>query len=203
MAIAAVALVSLIGLIPQGLKTMRDASDQAIQARIHQQILSEMQLTPFKDKSGNPNIKSSSPLKTFHKQIRLYDAQGVELGYKNEAGSFVKGPSSVSDSDAEFSWVYSARIWLPFFENGGTPDSVGTNSVWGGGYEESDPDSKNADYVPNFLTVIIETVPFQFPGDGFSGRLGNAESFLKNPENFNNIHTFQTAIARMGMDYTP
>lgn len=203
MAIAAVALVSLIGLIPQGLKTMRDATDQAILARVHQQILSELQLTPFKDKSGNSNIKSSSPLRDFHKQIRLYDAQGVELGYVNDGGSFQKGPSTASESEVEFAWSYSARIWLPYFENGDTPESVGNNRIWGGGYEESDPNASNAGYVPDFLTVIIETVPFPFPGNSLSESLSSADGFFTDDDNFGNIHTFQTAIARMGMDYTP
>jgi len=52
MAIAAVALVTLLGLIPQGMETMREAGDQAIMGRIHQQILNEIQLTPFEDASG-------------------------------------------------------------------------------------------------------------------------------------------------------
>lgn len=193
MAIAAVAMVSLIGLIPQGLKTMRDASDQAIEARIHQQILSELQLTPFRDKSNNPDISNTSPLIAFHRQIRLYDAQGVELGYQNYGGSFTKGPSSVSDDEVDFNWNYSARIWLPVFESGQTPQSVGSDVADKGVMGDSNNE---------LLTVIVETVPFQFPGDSFGGRLSSAETFLNDQDNFKNIHTFQTTIVRTGLDYT-
>ncbi len=68
LAITAVALVSLMGMIPQGLSTMREAADQAIEARIHQQILGEIQLTPFSDSDGG----TGSPLNDFHQQERAF-----------------------------------------------------------------------------------------------------------------------------------
>ncbi len=193
MAIAAIAMVSLIGLIPQGLKTMQDAGDQAIEARIHQQILSEIQLTPFRDKANNPDI-ATSPLKKFHRQIRLYDTQGVELGYQDHNGSFTKGPGSLSESEVDFAWNYSARIWLPEFEAGSTPPSVGGGTNAKGVIGDSSKE---------LLTVVVELVPFQFPGDSLAGRLGAADGFFSDPKNFGNIHSFQTTIVRMGMDYTP
>jgi len=47
MAIASVALVTLMGLIPQGMNTMREAGDQAIMGRIHQQVMSELQMADY------------------------------------------------------------------------------------------------------------------------------------------------------------
>jgi uncharacterized protein (TIGR02598 family) len=195
MAIAAIAMVSLIGLIPQGLKTMQDAGDQAIGARIHQQILSEIQLTPFRDKSNNKDL-STSPLRKFHQQIRLYDAQGVELGYKDNGGAFTKG-SSLTEAQVEFAWNYSARIWLPEFDSGSTPPSVGGGEVTRGVTGVSNKQT------PELLTVIVELVPFQFPGESFSSRLGAADNFFSEQKNFNSIHSYQTTVVRMGMDYTP
>lgn len=191
MAIAAVALVSLIGLIPQGLKTMEEAADQSIEARIHQQVLSELQLTPFRDKSNNPDI-STSPLRQFHRQIRIYDAQGVELGYQTRGGTFTKAPSSYSTEDLDFNWNYTARIWMPIFEAGEAPPSMdeGSNSkevIEDGGEE--------------LLTVIVEIVPFAVPGNGLADRLGNTPSFLNDSENFSQIHAYQTTIVRMGQDF--
>src|SRR5690606_28035563 len=73
MAIAAVALVTLLGLIPQGMNTMREAGDQAIQGRIHQQLLNEIQMTPFEDKNG------TSLIDIYDKMEFFYDSQGEEL----------------------------------------------------------------------------------------------------------------------------
>lgn len=194
MAIAAVALVSLIGLIPQGLKTMSEAVDQAIEGRIHQQILSEIQMTPFRGKSNSPDL-NLSPLRSFHKQVRIYDTQGVELGYIDEGGSFKEAPNTAKDTaDIEFRWVYSARIWLPYFESGNTPDSVGGNDTGSGGVTGTSEEE--------LLSVLVETVPFQFPGDSLQSRLSNAHSFLSDKDNFRDINVFRTTVARMGMDYS-
>lgn len=191
MAIAAVALVSLIGLIPQGLKTMEEAADQSIEARIHQQVLSELQLTPFRDKSNNPDI-STSPLRQFHRQVRIYDSQGVELGYQTRGGSFTKAPSSFSTEDLDFNWNYTARIWMPVFESGAVPPSMDDGPAATEVIEDSGEE---------LVTVIVEIVPFAIPGDGLMDRLSAAPSFLNDEENFSQIHSYQTTIVRMGQDF--
>jgi uncharacterized protein (TIGR02598 family) len=107
MAIAAVALVSIIGMLPQGMQTMRDAGDRAIQARIHQQILGELQMTPF-------GSNGKSPLDDYNDLEIYYDAQGEEIGDSNN-NSAVKG---------SFEHIYTARVAVP--DNGeSTPKSVG------------------------------------------------------------------------------
>ncbi|MDF1861898.1 MAG: Verru_Chthon cassette protein B [Verrucomicrobiales bacterium] len=113
MAIAAVALVSIIGMLPQGMKTMRDAGDRAIQARIHQQLLGELQMTPF-GSSGN------SPLEDYDELEIYYDAQGEEIGDSSN-NAVVKG---------SFEHIYTARVAVP--EDGeATPKSVGGSSFDG------------------------------------------------------------------------
>lgn len=196
MGIGAIALVTLIGLIPGGLRMMRDAADEAIEGRIHQQILSEMQMTPFRDKSNNPNM-ATSPLKAFHRQLRVYDTQGVELGVaRNGSGALTLAPG-VNQQDVEIGWAYSARIWLPFFE-GSAPPSVGKGGVNSAGLTGTS--------AQELLTVIVEIVPFQIPGTSgtasVTSRLSNFEPFLNDPANFKRIHTFQTTLARMGMDFS-
>ena len=59
MAIAALGIVSILGLLPQGMDTMVAAGDEAIQARIHQQLLNEIQMTPYKV------VSTSSPIDEF------------------------------------------------------------------------------------------------------------------------------------------
>jgi len=108
MAIAAVAVVSLLGLIPAGMNTMRDAGDEAIMARIHQQIMNELQVADF------------DTLDTSYDKLEVYfDSQGEELGDNRGSGSPKKG---------SFEHIYSARVSVP---NSGDmlPDSVG-----GGGF---------------------------------------------------------------------
>jgi len=128
MAIAAVAVVTLLGMIPQGMRAMRDAGDQAIMGRIHQRLLSEIQLTPFGKGTGTELIDS------FDGKEEFFDDQGEELE-TNERGSF--------------SHIYSARIHIPKTKGGKTPESVG-----GAGYNGLKLGGGSAN--PNIRTVIIE-----------------------------------------------
>ncbi len=108
--ITAVALVSLMGMLPQGMKTLQRANDQAVMGRIHQQIVGEIQLTPWEaEKGGMP------PLDSFDRTVRYYDDQGIEL------------PAS---DKGEFNHIYTARILLPR-SGQSMPNSVGGASHGG------------------------------------------------------------------------
>ncbi len=127
MAIAAVSIVTILGMIPQGMQTMRDAGDQAIMGRIHQGILSEIQLTPFGKGTGTELIDS------FNGQQRFYDDQGERL---------------MPNERASLRHIYSARIHIP--QTGGVlPQSVG-----GSGYAGLKMGGAAAN--PNLRTVIVE-----------------------------------------------
>lgn len=117
MAIAAVALVTLIGMLPQGMDTMREAGDMAIEARIHQQILSEMQMASFDKMSSYDGVEF------------FYDAQGEELG----------DTMSGSDSDARgsFEHIYSARATVPEVSGGPLPGSVGGGNFQGVSFDQN------------------------------------------------------------------
>jgi len=105
MAIASVAIITLVGIIPQGMETMRAAGDQAIEARVHQQLMSELQMASFET------------LNTFHDMEVYYDAQGEELGdSKSPSGSGEKG---------SFEHIYTARISVPDIGGGRLPETVG------------------------------------------------------------------------------
>ena len=110
MAIAAVALVTLIGLIPQGMDTMREAGDEAIEARIHQQLLNELQMAEFE------TLDESYDGREFY-----YDAQGEELG-DSDVGASAKG---------SFEHIYTARLSVPTPLTGSLPASVGGSSFGG------------------------------------------------------------------------
>jgi uncharacterized protein (TIGR02598 family) len=104
MAIAAVALSTLMALLPQGMNTMRDAGDEAIMARIHQQILNELQMANFE------------ALNQYQGMEIYFDAQGEELGDSRSGGGAVKG---------SFGHIYTARVSVPGPTGGKMPDSVG------------------------------------------------------------------------------
>jgi len=144
MAIAAVAVVSLIGLLPQGMSTMRDAGDQAIIARIHQQLLSELQLTPFEDDFGGSLLDALDGLEIY------YDSQGEELGDSERGGSGVAG---------SLEHIYTARIHIPD-QGDGAPESVGGASFDGFTFDGTTPNR----YV---RPVVIEVVAVGGRGEEF------------------------------------
>lgn len=175
MAIAAVALVTLLGLIPQGMDTMREAGDQAIMGRIHQQILNEIQLTPFEDASG------ASLLDKYDGMEFYYDAQGEELSdNRSPAGSPEREKGS-------FGHIYSARVSIPKEGSGSLPKSVG-----GAGYKGLKLDVENGEKNPNMRPVIVEVAPVGGLGANFS---------FDEPNNFRLIEAYQTMIVKMGQDY--
>lgn len=121
MAIAAVALVTLIGMIPQGMNTMREAGDRAIEARIHQQILNELQMVDFDTIHDD-----------YDGMVVFYDGQGEELGDSKGGGGGVA-------EEGSFEHIYSAKISIPEL-SGGVPKSVGGGQFEGfkfGGDEEN------------------------------------------------------------------
>jgi uncharacterized protein (TIGR02598 family) len=109
MAIAAVALSTLMALLPQGMNTMRDAGDEAIMGRIHQQILNELQMSDY------------DAIDRYNEMEIYFDAQGEELG-DSQNGSSGKGT---------FEHVYSARIAVPALSGGQMPRSVGGGTFSG------------------------------------------------------------------------
>lgn len=71
-AIVALALVSLMGMLPTGMKSLVAAHDAAIEARIHQSILGELLLTSWEKQGGQ------APIDMFDR-TRFYDDQGIEV----------------------------------------------------------------------------------------------------------------------------
>lgn len=144
--ITAVALVSLMGMLPQGMKTLQRANDQAVMGRIHQQILGEIQLTPWEAEGGG-----SPPLDSFDKSVRFYDDQGIEL------------PAS---DKGEFNHIYTARILLP--RAGQTmPNSVGSTSH--GGVAIPGDDEMTPELVRLVVVEITGSADERFLNDPVNG----------------------------------
>ncbi len=129
MAIAAVALVTLLGLIPQGMDTMREAGDEAIEGRIHQQLLNELQMTPFE----------KDIIDTYDGKEFFYDSQGEEIGNTRDSGK--------AGAKGSLAHIYSARVTLP--DLGKSPASVGGGSFNGYSFDGMDPN-------PFIRPVIVE-----------------------------------------------
>lgn len=100
MAIAAVALVTLLGLIPQGLSTMREAGDLAIGGRIHQQVLNEIQMADF------------DSIDNFDGMIIYYDAQGEELESSLGGANATPTPGTVYTARVRVQPASADRIFI-------------------------------------------------------------------------------------------
>ena len=107
-AITAVALVSLMGMLPAGMRIMREAGDRAVETRIHQQILGELQLAEWDDRLKY-DWRSSG-------KVRFYDDQGIQIVN--------------SDPLFDLTHVYTARINVPAVGQS-LPKSIGATSYNG------------------------------------------------------------------------
>jgi len=173
MAIAAVALVTLLGLIPQGMNTMREAGDQAIEGRIHQQLLNEIQMTPFEDSGG------VSLINTYNNMEFYYDGQGEELSDSRQQGSV-----SADRQKGSFAHIYSARITFP--DLGNAPASVGGGAFRGYAFDRGGE--------PNRFVrpVIVEVAAVSGLGDNFDWTA---------PTNRQLISSYQSIVVKMGQDF--
>lgn len=120
MAIAAVAVATLMGMIPQGIETMREAGDEAIIGRIHQQVLNELQMADF------------DALDEYDSMEIFFDSQGEELSDSKSQGSVPEERKKGS-----FPHVYTAKITLP--KRGDSfPESVGGGTFDGVSFDKGD-----------------------------------------------------------------
>lgn len=103
-AITAVALVSLMGMLPAGMRIMREAGDRAVETRIHQEILSEILLVKWEARFEFDHSKAG---------LRFYDDQGILLN-----------KSAMTAEEFDFSRVYTARVNVPKV-NDPLPNSLG------------------------------------------------------------------------------
>lgn len=138
MAIAAVALVSLLGLIPQGMNTMREAGDEAIMARIHQQTLNEIQMADF------------DVIDTYNNIEFFYDGQGEEIGDSRSGGG----------ARGRFDHIYTARVSIPSQSGGAMPQSVGGAGFAGFNFGDGAAS-------PHIRPVIVEIAAVAGLGDVF------------------------------------
>ena len=179
MAIAALAIVTLLGMIPQGMTTLQEAGDQSIMGRIHQRILSEIQLTPFGTSGDNDNL-----IMSFDNKERFYDDQGEEL-LPNPQIPERATIGQIRDLRAH---LYSARIHVS--KTGGSPKPP---SMGSGNFGITKLGTAVAD--PNVKTVIVEIA-------AVGGKDSQSHPFQWNDrKNFHLIKTYQTLIVKTGLDY--
>jgi len=94
--ISSVALVGLLAMIPQGVMTMKRATDTAIEARIHQLLVAEIAQTDWQHR-GRYDYRAQGS------DVRFYDEQGIQVSVDNKAKA-----------------IYTVRVSMPGADNGGT-----------------------------------------------------------------------------------
>ena len=78
--IAAFSFISVLGLIPTGMKTFRQAVDSTVGSQIVQRVINEAQQTDFDQLTNDPNSANPVPGSTgFAKPARYFDDQGEEI----------------------------------------------------------------------------------------------------------------------------
>jgi uncharacterized protein (TIGR02598 family) len=169
--ITAVALVSLMGMIPKGMKTLQKATDEAVTGRIHQQIMGELQLTPWESTGG-----SGSALEGFDGEVRYYDDQGIEV------------TESDRNSNPQLH-VYTARISLPK-SGAGLPESVG-GGTHGGVNLPGEHQATSA----WMRLVVVEVTSSQDPKF-----IGNPKQGFDSVLKPNMIYSYRTIITKMGQN---
>jgi uncharacterized protein (TIGR02598 family) len=173
-AITAVALVALMGMLPAGMKTMREATDRAVETRIHQQVLGEIQLAEWENRFKFDYRAPGGSA------VHFYDDQGIEI--------FNTGPDALSGEDFAFKHVYTARVSVPKEKADKLPKSI-SGETYEGVFV---PGETNPD--PNLQLVIVEITSVHDPA--FEGAGGfDDDQFLKT------IHTFQATITKMGNNF--
>lgn len=173
--ITAVALVSLMGMLPRGIKNLQRASDKAVMGRIHQQVLGEIQLTAWETGDGS---NDTPPIDSFDGLVRYYDDQGIEL----------PKPSS---EEEKLRHVYTARISLPK-PGASLPQSVGKGS-YGGAKLPGDASVSSDQFLRLVLVEITSNVDDRFladPNTGFDK--------LTYP---GAVFTYRTMVAKMGQQF--
>jgi uncharacterized protein (TIGR02598 family) len=98
--ISAIALVGLLAMIPQGVMTMKRATDTAIEARIHQQLVSEIAQTDWHHR-GKYDYRAPGS------DVWLFDDQGIQVPKNSNQRA-----------------IYTVRLILPGADNGGSKISL-------------------------------------------------------------------------------
>lgn len=152
-AITAVALVSLMGMLPAGMRIMREAGDRAVETRIHQEVLSEIMLAAW-DARYEFDYKKAG--------LRFYDDQGILL------------ETTPGDDEFDFSHVYTARVNVPVAGTDSLPNSLGNESYEGvivPGESVNDP---NLQLIIVEITSVLDPAmesPTGFDNPNFKGSI--------------------------------
>ncbi len=174
-AITAIGLLALLGMLPQGMKTMQEAGDRALEARIQQQILGEILLTNWDNRAQYDYRKADGD------GLRYYDDQGIELD-----------KSRMNADDFDFRHVYTARVHVP--DVGDTmPRSIydGKSAKNYSGVQI--PAEGNASFLDKDVQlVVIEISSVTDPNFDFD-----------DSDYFSRIRTFQSSLVKMGFDFNP
>jgi prepilin-type N-terminal cleavage/methylation domain-containing protein len=171
-AISGIALVGLLAMIPQGVMTMKRATDTAIESRIHQQLVAEISQTDWQ-------YRGSYDHRTPTGRVRYFDAEGIQL------------PEDQADEA-----IYAVRLILPGAENGGSfiPKSLPQRLSGGTTRDAMLFDSKQVAGPTGYQgddplqPVIMEIT---------SSPAVRTVADFDNPDNWSGLRTYRSTMVRM------
>lgn len=185
LAIVAVALVALLGLMPTGMNNFREALDAQTAGEIFQRVVADAQETDFDALLASKVQTGGRGAQFYRLPIRHFDAQGTEVKTVN--------PDALTATEAQ-AILYSVRV------RGSQPG-------------DPDPGKHTADFatslpgssVPRFNPRGLTFLTIQVAGTGGVRPLAplvDSESFLISPslaaKAAMSVHTYAAIVARNG-----
>ena len=190
LAIVAIALVALVGLLPTGLNNFRDATDAQTAGEIFQRVVADAQETDF-DTLLAAKVETGGANGQFYRlALRHFDSQGAEVRVTN--------PDSPSDTEAK-DIIYTVRV------RGSMPGDPNPRSH-SASFATSLPGSAAPRFNPRDLTFLTVQVAAT-SGTRKVAPLVDSDSFLISPSRAAKaavpVRTYAAVVARNGYARQP
>jgi hypothetical protein len=132
LAVAAIGLVAILGLLPQGLQASRDAADNTISATLAQDIFTTIRTTPFTNITNLDSFGFMPNLTTKLRYSAYTNLQAFPLGtsslslsnYLDQAGFYTTPDANGFYTNAYYKIILTFQPEIPSNAVAGTPATV-------------------------------------------------------------------------------
>lgn len=125
LAVSAIGLVAVLGLLPQGLQASRDAADNTISATIVHDVFSTIRTTPFTNITNLDSFGFIPKLRfTANTNLSVSTTTITVSNYLDQAGFFTTPDASGYYTNAYYKLILTFQPQLPAGVPNGTPSTV-------------------------------------------------------------------------------